>query len=433
MLYKKLEELKTQYFDESRKVEKRRLKKEIDTIIKELTKDGTFDFEIYFSEVFHEKGGFDVIIGNPPYVSAVEHSKNNETERKIYRKLYPILTGAFDLYTVFLLKGIKISNKKGIYSWIIPNKFLVSNYSEQTLAYLKSNGLYKVIDVSIFNVFKTAAVYPIILIGNKVSAGYTEYKIKNVSDLETNRLISIDQTKNYKTFSDFGIKIGSGTTGFQAKLIVEDISTESNNHNIPFIVSGSIDRYFINYKNVRYMGNTYPQAYIKQGKAIADSKWAFWCNEKIVIAGMTKVIEATFCDKPLAIGVGAYAIYDYNGFDKYFLLGILNSKFVTWYLNTKFKDKHLSGGYLAINKSTIEKLPLQKPSKNIEEFVRNNVLSILNITQSDDYLENQEKQSIVKEYEKQIDLMVYKLYDLTPEEIAEVEKLYPSTKGSKDE
>ena len=421
-LFKQLEELKPQFFNETRKSEKRRLKKQIDATIKELTKDGTFDFEIYFSEVFHEKGGFDVVIGNPPYVSAVEHSKENEKERDLYRKKYKLLCGAYDLYTVFLLKGVEISNNNGIYSWIIPNKFLVSNYSEKTLEYLKLHGLFKVVDVSTFNVFKTASVYPIILIANKNIKTYSEYKIAEVQDLITSNLIKTNNIKSYKTFVDYGIKIGSGTTGFQAKLIVKDISTQKDNSNIPFIVSGSIDRYFINYNNVRYMGTTYPQAYISQGKDIADSKWYFWTNEKIVIAGMTKVIEATFCDSPLALGVGAYAIYDYNGFNKYYLLGILNSNYLTWYINTKFKDKHLAGGYLAINKSVIEKLPLVKPSTQVSKKIEELVFSILENTNSNDYLENKEKQDVVKEYENQIDIMVYKLYDLTYQEVLTIDK-----------
>ena len=54
--------------------------------IKELTKDGTFDFEIYFSEVFHEKGGFDIVIGNPPYVSFGLRGtgKMTQEEKKYY-------------------------------------------------------------------------------------------------------------------------------------------------------------------------------------------------------------------------------------------------------------------------------------------------------------------------------------------------------------
>jgi len=58
------------------------------------------------------------------------------------------------------------------------------------------------------------------------------------------------------------------------------------------------------------------------------------------------------------VGVGVYPIYDYGSFDPRFLLALLNSKYLSYYLNVKFQDKHLAGGYLAINKSTIEELPL---------------------------------------------------------------------------
>ena len=57
-------------------------------------------------------------------------------------------------------------------------------------------------------------------------------------------------------------------------------------------------------------------------------------------------------------------------------------------------------------------------SKSIEKSVD----KILSITQTDDYLQNQEKQEAVKEYEKQIDIMVYKLYDLTYEEVKFIDK-----------
>ena len=69
---------------------------------------------------------------------------------------------------------------------------------------------------------------------------------------------------------------------------------------------------------------------------------------------MTKCIEAVYTNEPLGIGVGAYAIYDFNGFDPYYLLGVLNAKKTTELLTKAFSDKHLAGGYLAINKSTIE-------------------------------------------------------------------------------
>jgi hypothetical protein len=364
--------------------------------------------------------GFDVVIGNPPYISAVEHSKDNEEERKFYRTKYKQLSGAFDIYTVFLLKGIELS--KACYCWIIPNKFLVSNYSKKSFEHLKNNGLYKCIDVSKFNVFKNASVYPIIIEGNKKENKFEKYFIEKISDLEKFNFKKEKELNKYKTFSEYGIQISSGATGFQAKSIIKNIKEESNSNTIPFIVSGSVDKYYINYNKVRYMGKTYNKAYISKGRNIADKKWDFWKTEKIIIAGMTKVIEATFCDKPLALGVGVYAIYDYSIFNKYFLLGILNSKFLTYYINVKFKDKHLAGGYLAINKSTIEQLPLLKPTTKQEKIISEMVCKILSLTTKENYLLDEQAQEQVKKYQLEIDKIVYTLYDLTQEEIDTIEK-----------
>ena len=380
-----------------------------------------FLWKLNFFEVFQEKGGFDVVLGNPPYISAVEHSKTEDKIRNIYRIKYSLLKGAFDIYAIFLLRGVYLSAMKGNYSWIIPNKFLVSSYAENVLEYLKQNGLHRVIDVSKYGVFDSTGVYPIILLGNKTLKLFNEYEITSLSDLENNRLVKKAELKEFKTFKDHQIKIGSGTTGFQAQKIVSYISDNPSEYAIPFIVSGSVDRYRIDFSKVRYMGHTYKKAFIKKGIEIADSKWEFWKKEKIVIAGMTKQIEATYYTDPLGLGVGVYAIYDYGNFNPKFLLALLNSKYLSYYLNIKFKDKHLAGGYLAINKSTIEKLPLlDVPFNKQEEFI-NYVDKILTITRIDDYKNSSLKQAKVQEYERQIDQMVYKLYGLTDEEIKTVE------------
>lgn len=79
---------------------------------------------------------------------------------------------------------------------------------------------------------------------------------------------------------------------------------------------------------------------------------------------MTKKIEACYVDTPFAIGVGIYAIYDFAGYNPFYILGILNSKSTTYFLTVEFSDKHLAGGYLAIEKSTIEQFlfPQNVPS-----------------------------------------------------------------------
>lgn len=317
-------------------------------------------WQIDFARVFREKGGFDIVLGNPPYVSAVTGAGDSETRSNL-RKKYKELSGAFDLYVAFLLLGIDISNAEGVYSWIIPNKLLVSEYASKTVNKLLNNGLYRILSVSEIKVFHNVGVYPIILHGNKTSSlnDYEEFFVDRIEEVEARAFKRKKKTVDYPTFADKGIKFASGATGFQAQQLKNYITSGPNGEaSIPFIVSGSVDPYSFDASVVRYMKEVYYNPYVVQGEGIADSKWKFWRNPKIVIAGMTKVIESVYIDEPMALGVGVYAIYDYGGYNPKCLSAILNSKFMTEYITTKFKEKHLAGGYLAINKNTLEKLPL---------------------------------------------------------------------------
>lgn len=382
-----------------------------------------FIWELEFSEVFRDKGGFDVVIGNPPYVSATKHAKSNPEEREYLRNKYKDLHGAFDLYVVFLLRGLDLLNYNKVFSWIIPNKFLVSDYAKGVLERLEDQGLYATIDVSSYNVFNNVGVYPIILLGNNIRDKHIQFQINSLKDLEENRVKEFNNNFNYKTLRDFDIKIGSGLTGFQAKEVIPLIKDfyKNSSGRIPFAVSGSFDRYCIDTRTVRYMKTTYKSPLIKFDTAIiSGNKWDFWKNEKIVIAGMTKRIEAFYSRTPLALGVGCYAIYEYGKFKPKCLLGLLNSKFITYYLRNKFKDKHLAGGYLAINKSTIEQLPLIEIPMVIQQEIEDIVDKIIPITLRSEY--NAKKPLFEqKVLEKKIDQLVYELYGLTEEEIKIVE------------
>ena len=327
-----------------------------------------FLWHTWFSDVFNrddDKNGFDIVIGNPPYVSAVNMARTGE-EKLLYKQSYPEATGAYDMYVLFLLLGAKLSSN--IYCWIIPNKLLVADYAKKTLHKLKAEcGLEKTIDVSVYDVFKNASVYPIIVLGNKVShEQFNSYFLNNYTDLIDNRLNKKESVEksNKVRLSQLGLKVCSGATGFEAQKIKENVCEIDNNHTIPFTVSGNIDRYVFNNTNVRYMKDKYSRAFIYLDSNITESKQEMWKNPKIIIAGMTKKIEACYVDTPLAIGVGVYAIYDFAGYNPFYILGILNSKSTTDFLTAEFSDKHLAGGYLAINKSTIEQFlfPQNVPS-----------------------------------------------------------------------
>ena len=368
-----------------------------------------FLWHTWFSDVFNrdDKEGFDIVIGNPPYVSAVNMARTGE-EKLLYKQSYPEATGAYDMYVLFLLLGAKLSSN--IYCWIIPNKLLVADYAKKTLHKLKAEcGLEKTIDVSVYDVFKNASVYPIIVLGNKVShEQFNSYFLNNYTDLIDNRLNKKESVEesNKVRLSLLGLKVCSGATGFEAQKIKENVCEIDNNHTIPFTVSGNIDRYVFNNTNVRYMKDKYSRAFIYLDSNITESKQEMWKNPKIIIAGMTKKIEACYVDTPLAIGVGVYAIYDFAGYNPFYILGILNSKSTTDFLTAEFSDKHLAGGYLAINKSTIEQFlfPQNVPS-NVQQ-------RIADIAKSIHLAKKENPKSDTATLESQIDSIVSHLHSI---------------------
>jgi hypothetical protein len=426
-----LEELRNDYIQSYGK-QKQRIKEQFLTVQQKMFKDQLSLFSDKQSRAFqlstwnpfgHEKSDwfdpkwmfgvekFDVVIGNPPYVSAVSMARSNEKKRR-FKELYPEATGAYDLYILFLLKGLELSSSS--YSWIIPNRFLLAEYSNKTKTKLEEYGLKESIDVSTFGVFKTASVYPIIINGSvleqKAESHFKEFLLESINDLSVRKFKVPKKLKVFPTLKEIGVKIGSGATGFEAKKISGLLVFQQTNDSIPFTVSGCIDRYFISNRNVRYMGQKYDEAYIENDNSLAASKWNFWNKPKIIIAGMTKVIEAVYVNTPMALGVGVYAIFDWKDNDPYALTTVLNSRYLSHYLNIKFKDKHLAGGYLAINKSTLEELPIVKIENPrafrmlyfyLENLLNDKLLDVNNFVPNS---------HIAQLFEEVIDAMVMELY-----------------------
>lgn len=407
------QELKTKLEKATLKLSK--LESEKEEILNNVLYRNAFEWRFEFPEVLNNKGefeGFDLIIGNPPYISALDMARNISL-KNYFKNRYPETTGSYDIYILFLRLGIDISKPNGTYSWIIPNKLQIADYAKKTMDMLLSNGLKRSIDVSIFPVFKGVGVYPIVIDGKKNSdILFEKLAVNSEEDIINQNFNTVKEIHTLKTIKDYGIKVMSGTTGFEAQKIKQNIT--ENKKGIKFTVSGNIDRYEYNNVMVRYMNTKYAQAYITNDKNIAKSKWEFWYNPKIVVAGMTKEIEAVYVEEPLALGVGCYGIYDYGDFNPKALVGILNSRYLSYYLNIKFKDKHLAGGYLAINKSTIEALPMV----DIDSKNQNQIAAIV-----DKITIQKEQGKDCSTYEGKIDELVYKLYKIPPEEILIIEAI----------
>lgn len=335
-----------------------------------------------FPEVF-DGGGFDVVVGNPPYVNA---RTMRTGDRKYMTANYSGLKGAYDLYVVFLLLATRILKESGRYGWIIPNKFLIADYARPAFNHLVDKSRVMIVDVSKLNVFVGVSVYPIILLGDLGRSGPpTRLRADSFDQLQSGQLTEViavtpQASSNIDTLKAAGVMINAGTTGFEAQ-IVKGLLNEQR-RGIRFAVSGSVDPYTLDTRHVPFMKTKYVHPYIEPDSTqIATSKYAFWNAKKIVIAGMTKRIEAVYVETPLALGVGVYGIYGFAGYSPHALLGLLNSKFMSDHFREAFHDKHLEGGYLAINKSNLEELPIVPATRLNASGVGHLAISIQNKTQ----------------------------------------------------
>ncbi|AFI01715.1 class I SAM-dependent DNA methyltransferase [Helicobacter pylori] len=397
--------------------------KECYETLENLKNSKTLEWRFEFPEVLNDEGdflGFDCIIGNPPYINTRELSKNNSVTKEKYRQIYREVSGSYDIFILFILMGLRLQ-KVSNFAWIIPNKFTSTEYGRPIFEKLKSeNKIRSIVDVSYIKTFESASVYPILLIGKNNSV-YSEYYIESQDDLSDNNLkertLSIANLR-FITMAQYGLKFQSGTTGFEAQKIFSYIQSGSQQDSIPFAVSGSIDKYVCDTSRVPYMRKCFKYPHISIKVPVAKTKIDFWTNEKIVIAGMTKVIEAYYTKTPLALGVGIYAIYDFCGINPLLILGVLNSSFMSWYARENFKDKHMSGGYLGLNKGNLEKLPMFELEKS-NQPTADRIIALVDKILA---LKEKDPKANTQKLEKEIDALVYQIYNLTDEEIKTIEE-----------
>ncbi|UOR37813.1 Eco57I restriction-modification methylase domain-containing protein [Helicobacter pylori] len=401
----------------------RALRKKLDDALSGREYQNAFEWRFEFPEVLDDEGdflGFDCIIGNPPYINTRELSKNNSVTKEKYRQIYREVSGSYDIFILFILMGLRLQ-KVSNFVWIIPNKFTSTEYGRPIFEKLKSeNKIKSIVDISYIKTFESASVYPILLIGKNNSV-YSEYYIESQDDLSDNNLkertLSIDNLR-FITMAQYGLKFQSGTTGFEAQKIFSYIKSGYQQDSIPFAVSGSVDKYACDTSKVLYMRQCFKYPHISVKVPVAKTKIDFWTNEKIVIAGMTKVIEAYYTKTPLALGVGIYAIYDFCGINPLLILGVLNSSFMSWYARENFKDKHMSGGYLGLNKGNLEKLPMFELEKSNQPTADKIIVLVDKILA----LKEKDPKANTQKLEKEIDALVYQLYNLTDAEIKIIEE-----------
>lgn len=170
----------TKLFDEESKQKKARKEKQqkLEIEIDKLSKDveaiktnaiykNAFEWRFEFPEVLNNKGefeGFDVVIGNPPYIRQEEI----KSQKEYLLNNYKTFSSTADLYIFFVEKGFELLKSTGNFVYIIPNKWMQAGYGKAMRSFLLDKQLHSIIDFGDLQVFDNVTTYPCILSASKI-------------------------------------------------------------------------------------------------------------------------------------------------------------------------------------------------------------------------------------------------------------------------
>lgn len=466
-----IEDKKKAFFDTTDHDKKETLGKEINTLIHEITNAKKhFDFRVYFSEVWHLKDGFDVVIGNPPYVQ-IQSFSGQQVQKEWERQKYESFAKTGDIYCLFYEKGYRLLRKHGVLAYITSNKWMRAAYGEKLRRFFSQKTQPRtLIDFSSFQVFDSATVDTNVLLFTReqctqpvhaclIDATFTSstpidaFVAKNSIELEEltgESWIICDQASNDirkrieavgTPLKDWDIVINYGIkTGFNEAFIIDGnkrtelITVDPKSAEIikPVLRGRDIKRYRIDYADLWLInshngyGNVSPVNIVEYPaiKAHLDQYWSEL--KKRQDKGVTpynlrncayvgefekeKIVwgnMALSCQFALA-GAGLFinAPSPLIGGGDHYLLAVLNSAVADYYIRSLGVTR--SGGYFEYKPMFVEKLPVPQIDNEAKNPFEILVDYVLLTTA-------REKKIQSAFFEQFIDGLVYELY--FPEEL----------------
>ena len=333
--------------------------------------DKAFNWQEQFPKVF-EKGGFDVVIGNPPYVNAIELKKSYSNEEYNYlKRQYLTAKGTVDLYIYFFEKGLSMLKPSGVLAFITPNRYLSASYGialRQLI--INQYSFYQLIDYSDKKVFEDASTYPVItMIQNGKSENVLCGKFDDAHELLSKKypsdkldilensilgfLLNDKLTITQKVISQSQPlsvvgEINATSTAKEADDYSTLITEEKCGYKL--INTGTIDPYFTTWGifTLTKQGKQYLTPYLpSDNNVISANRHNLYSTPKIIISKIGLSCEA-FYDKK-----GEYASIDTNcvhsfkdGFFPEYVLCWLNSQLYNYMFECLFDGLRMSGGYL---------------------------------------------------------------------------------------
>jgi len=131
---------------------------------------GVIDWRIEFAEVVTARGGFDVVLANPPYVRMERLNKSDEDRYKANFRV--VAASRADLLVYFYARAVEVLKDGGTLAFITSNKYMRAGYGKKLREFLTTTlAISQVIDFGDLPVF-TATSYPAVLVGRKGASGY---------------------------------------------------------------------------------------------------------------------------------------------------------------------------------------------------------------------------------------------------------------------
>lgn len=353
--------------------------------------------------MFGIKDGFDIVIGNPPYVVT-------------NKGLYGDYKWDGDLYTIFFELSVKKALRiKGILSFITPRFFLFNQNNFNLRNYILNDlDIIKMVECSPFDAVTENEIT--ILKVQKSQSEIIDFYIHKNEAIELfnsvkkgwfldNRFLEINPyltedvflilkkiKGNHKLLSDYSVSKRGAEIGKEALRRVS--------RGKPILLGYDVNKYYTLKTNAKI--STAHKEYQRLSKFFNHSNL-------IVLRRVSKDLICTICETPTAFSKNLYGITLKEGFKPLFLVALINSKLLNFYYKKKFSTKK-EDVFPEIQTYLYEQLPIINASEKEQKSVATLARKILQ-------MKTKNNASDTINLEDQIDIMVYKLYELTYEEV----------------
>lgn len=343
--------------------------------------------------MFGVKDGFDIVIGNPPYINANELKKNlGDNEYKQLKSLYSTAKGTVDFYVYFFEKALAVLCTNGVLSYITPNKYLCANYGKALRYYfIQNTQILTLWDVSRNNVFD-ASIYPVVILLQKKKVLH-EYSFictdkDNIkrSFVSSQLTVFPDNIWGFLLSSKFDIankilrrcdeitkycKINATSTAAEADTF-HSLIKENLPDGLKLVNTGTIDPFTSLWgkstlldKGCRYLFPTLPN----DEKLLGHNRYKLYNESKIIISKMSLTLEGFWDAQGEYASVNTNCLHSMN-IAPQLLLSWIHSKVFHFIYECYFEGLKMAGGYLPFSAPYLSCMCIPKDIKEYSILIK---------------------------------------------------------------